>query len=260
MDINNPQHTFAVCAYKESPFLEECIQSLIAQKSDSKIIIATSTPNEHIKNIAAKYNLPVFENPAESSIGGDWNFALSKVKTPYVTFAHQDDVYLSGFYKRTMAELQRPNCLIAFTNYEELKHGSPIKLTINLRIKDMMLFGFRFFKRCRLLRRLVFSVGNPICCPAVSYNLTKLGEFKFDQSLKVNLDWDAWIRIGAKKGRFGYISKRLMQHRIHEGSETTNAIKNNSRSTEDYDIFRRFWPKFIAERLSKIYDKSQDTN
>lgn len=29
-DINT-NHTFAICAYKESPYLEECIQSLMNQ-------------------------------------------------------------------------------------------------------------------------------------------------------------------------------------------------------------------------------------
>ena len=38
-------HTFAVCAYGESPYLEECVQSLLAQKVRTRILIATSTPN-----------------------------------------------------------------------------------------------------------------------------------------------------------------------------------------------------------------------
>ena len=51
-------HTFVLCAYKESQFLEECVQSLLAQTVKSKILISTSTPNDHIKGIAEKYNLP----------------------------------------------------------------------------------------------------------------------------------------------------------------------------------------------------------
>ena len=52
-------HTFAVCAYKESPFLEECICSLLAQTVPADIVIATSTPNDYIDQIADTYNLPV---------------------------------------------------------------------------------------------------------------------------------------------------------------------------------------------------------
>ena len=42
----NTNHTFAICAYKESPYLEECITSLMEQTVKSEIFIATSTPNK----------------------------------------------------------------------------------------------------------------------------------------------------------------------------------------------------------------------
>ena len=31
MNYTGKNHTFAICAYKESPFLEECIQSLLGE-------------------------------------------------------------------------------------------------------------------------------------------------------------------------------------------------------------------------------------
>lgn len=37
------KHVFAVCAYKDSPYLEQCIRSLKAQTVPSHIIICTST-------------------------------------------------------------------------------------------------------------------------------------------------------------------------------------------------------------------------
>lgn len=39
-------HTFAVCAYRESPFLEDCVRSLVRQTVKSRILIATSTPTK----------------------------------------------------------------------------------------------------------------------------------------------------------------------------------------------------------------------
>ena len=45
-------HTFVVLAYKESSYLEECIKSVLNQKYPSKVVIATSTPNQYIENIA----------------------------------------------------------------------------------------------------------------------------------------------------------------------------------------------------------------
>ena len=70
-------HTFAVCAYGESPYLEECVQSLLAQKVRTRILIATSTPNSYIYGIGEKYGIPVHINHGEKGLAGDWNFAYS---------------------------------------------------------------------------------------------------------------------------------------------------------------------------------------
>ena len=55
-------HTFVICAYKESPFLEECIISLKRQTVPSAIIMITSTPNEYITKLAEKYQIDLFVN------------------------------------------------------------------------------------------------------------------------------------------------------------------------------------------------------
>ena len=53
-------HTFAVCAYKDSPYLEECIRSLTEQKVPTNIVLCTSTPSPYIQEIADKYDIPVY--------------------------------------------------------------------------------------------------------------------------------------------------------------------------------------------------------
>ena len=81
-------------AYKQSEYLEECIKSVLNQKYQSKVIIATSTPNEFISKITKKYSLEVFVNPhSGKGIGYDFDFAVSCGKTELVTVAHQDDIY-----------------------------------------------------------------------------------------------------------------------------------------------------------------------
>ena len=45
------KHTFVICAYKESAYLEDCIISLKKQKEQSNIIMITATPNGYVKNM-----------------------------------------------------------------------------------------------------------------------------------------------------------------------------------------------------------------
>ena len=116
--MNEINHTFAVCAYKQSDFLEECINSLRSQSVGSKIIVCTSTPCEYIENIAKKYSLEYFVNEGESGIAEDWNFAVSKCKTRYVTVAHQDDIYCENYAREILQKAEKyEDSLIIFTDY-----------------------------------------------------------------------------------------------------------------------------------------------
>ena len=73
-------HTFVICAYKESPFLEECILSLKNQSIESYIIMITSTPSLYISQLAEKYEIPLYINKGEKGIVQDWNFGYAKCK------------------------------------------------------------------------------------------------------------------------------------------------------------------------------------
>ena len=51
-----------------------------------------------------------------------------------------------------------------------------------------------------------------------------------------------------------------MCHRIHQESETSKTISDNTRSREDLETFEIFWPRWIARLIMKLYVKSQKTN
>lgn len=253
-------HTFVICAYKTSSYLEECIKSLKKQTLQSNIILYSSTPSNHIEDLAKSYDIPFYTSKG-GGIGKDWNNALSFVKTKYATIAHQDDIYYEDYLKSIMNSLKKnEKSLIAFSDYEEWKNGNTIPPNSNLRIKHLMLKTMSIFPNSKFWRIRVLAFGNPISCPAVTYNLEKLTEFSFDETMRVSLDWLAWYQIGKLSGSFEFIDKKLMFHRIHEESETSNTILDNSRSTEDAMMYRKFWPNFIANFLMKFYVKSQNSN
>lgn len=255
------QHTFVLCAYKESPYLENCVQSLLAQTVQSKVIISTSTPNETIDGVAKKYDLPVYINEGEKGITGDWNFAVSQADTPYVTIAHQDDLYEPTYTEEILAKMTRAKSpILAFTDYFEIRDGERVYKNKLLKIKKIMNFGFRISKYSRWTRLRVLSIGNSICCPSATYKREVFEDFHFDGSFKFACDWDAWDRLARKKGAFLYIPKPLMGHRIHEDSETTKQTEGEGRAREEYAMFRRYWPDAIAKKLSKFYGKGADSN
>ncbi|WEV60920.1 glycosyltransferase family 2 protein [Streptococcaceae bacterium ESL0729] len=257
-------HTFVICAYKESPYLEACIESLMDQESvargDSKIILYTSTPGAYTDDLGRKYNIEVFAG-VKKGIGANWNEALGFVDTKYATIAHQDDIYLPDYGVRVLDAFNKnQNLKIVFTDYGEIDAAGQVRVrNINLKIKTLGLKTMSLFNN-KTYQRRIYAFGNFISCPAVSYNLEALADFKFDEKLKMTLDWDAWERIMKLPGNIKYLPVQAMYHRIHEDSETSANTVDKSREQEEYLIYRRYWPEFISKLLMKAYVKNQKTN
>lgn len=257
------QHTFAICAYKESPYLEDCILSLKRQTAGSKIIMVTSTPNSLIEGLAQKYHIPLFVNSGEKGITQDWNFALEHVTTKYATIAHQDDIYDSTYAEKILDKLtaaKKP--LIAFSDYAELRNGVRVQDTTMLKIKRLMLLPLRIpaFRGSRFVRRRVLSLGDPICCPAVTFCLTGAKRPIFAHGFRSCEDWEAWEKLSRLKGEFIYLAEPLMCHRIHGESATTAILEDNARVEENYIMYCKFWPKWIARIINHYYTKSEKSN
>lgn len=254
-------HTFIICAYKESKYLEECVKSIINQNVKSNIIMTTSTPNTYIDNISKKYGIELFVNNGEKGIGQDWNFGVNKAKTDYITIIHQDDIYKENYLEEIVKYLEKEkDFVIAFSDYREIKNGKEIKLTNNLKIKKFLLFPLKFFRKSKFIKRRSLSLGCSICCPSVTINKRITGENPYKTKLKCDLDWDTWYEMTKYKGNFLYINKELMYHRIHEESETSNLIENNIRLEEDLEMLKKFWPNSIAKLLMKFYGNAIKTN
>lgn len=258
------EHKFVVLAYKESEFLEDCIKSVLNQKYPSEVAIATTTPNKHIKDLAKKYKLQVFETK-HTTIGGDFDFAIScGEKTPLVTVAHQDDVYDSEYSARIVEAYKKAGrkAQIIFSDYYEIRNGKKVTTNTNLKIKRILLFPLRFrgLSGYKWAKRFVLKFGNAICCPAVTFNTGRIKLPVFEYDMTCDVDWHAWEVLSKKAGKFVFVNEKLMGHRIHEESETSNTINDDRRSAEDYEIYQRFWPKWLARKFTKAYKNSEKSN
>lgn len=258
-----PNHTFAVCAYKEGPYLEQCIQSLVNQTKQSKIIIETSTPNDYIYNIAKKYDIPVFVNEGESGLQNDWNYALSVCDTDFVTICHHDDYYKPEFYEQISAVIYSAiakNTQMIHTAYVDVDGDGNESVLSNNKWKRRFLWVANFspFQTIRPLKRLPLKLGSSICCPTCTYNKKKLESPIFHSELKDACDWDTYYEMTKKRGRMVYISKPLVAKRYHSGAQSNADLESGVRAKDDEIMFNKMWPKWIAKKLLKKYSKAYD--
>jgi glycosyltransferase involved in cell wall biosynthesis len=257
------EHSFVVPAYGESPYLEECLGSLKNQTRPSQIIVCTSTPHDGLVELAAEYGAKLVVHTPNRGIGHDWNVALSQAASNWVTLAHQDDVYLPHFLERTLAAASAdPSALLVFTDYEEWIDGVRRPGGFLPMVKSLLLeLGFAGRRRVgsRWGKKNCVRFGNAIPCPAVTLNRRRY-QVSFDEHMRVNLDWAAWLELCDSEGSFLRVREKLMAHRIHSDSETSNTIGNGYRATEDLLLLQRLWPRWMAGAIARYYARAYASN
>lgn len=262
--FTNQDHTFVVCAYKENPYLEETIQSLEAQTIASAIMVSTSTPNEYIKSICALHEIPMVVNPRPHLAGDDWNYGLSSASTSLVTIAHQDDYYEPDFLECVLGTLNKlsDDVMFTFTNYYELRDGVRVSSNRLLRIKQILNAPLKHscFNGSSFIKQRCLSLGDAICCPAVTFVKGNIPDNPFDTHYINSCDYKTWVDLARKEGRFVYIPKQLLGHRIYEGSATTKNLSENIRKGEDFEILSTLWPRPLAGIINKLYSLSENSN
>lgn len=250
------KHVYAVCAYKDSPYLERCIRSLKAQTAPSPIIICTSTPSPYMDRMAWKYGLQVYVRQGKSNIRDDWNFAYSMADAELVTIAHQDDMYHREYGVCLMDAYRKyPDMTVFTTDYVIVKNGRLITGDAMLWIKRILRLPLRFpvMNDRTWVKKLALILGNPICCPATTYQKKALGEPLVDSKYQFALDWDNMVRLAGEPGRFICAERPLLYYRVHEDAATKACIADNRREQEEREMFRCFWPGPVADLIMGFY-------
>ena len=258
-------HTFVICAYKDNPFLQDTIDSLKAQTALGNIILSTSTPSSYLEGICERNEIEMTVNPNPRSAGRDWNWGYDHAQTSLVTMAHQDDIYLPEyveFFLERMNRYEAGDVSIAFSDYSELREGEVVTDNAILKVKRVMNWPFShdLFNGSKFVQRRILAFGDSICCPAVMLNKTVVGNSPFDEEYINSCDYKTWIDLSSKPGRFVYINKPLLMHRIYAESATTRNLESNVRQVEDTEILSKLWPGPIGRVVYSVLSKSEKSN
>lgn len=246
-------HAFVVPAFGQPPWLAQCLDSLTRQTVRSRIVIATSTPNDHISGIARRFDVPVRVNPVAAGIGPDWNFALAAVDTRWVTLAHQDDWYAPAYTERCLVAAGKAAApLLVFSSALEREddRAEAQHPRVKRLLCEMAFLGQTAIASPRR-KTLLLSFGDPIPCPTVMLHRSALPDFAFPSGFDAALDWAAWLELARRPGEFVYVREALVQRRVHLASATH--VHLDARQQEDDTILRSLWPRPIAAAIGALY-------
>lgn len=263
------KHTFAVCAYQDSPYLEACFSSLREQSIKTDIICCTSTPSEYIINLTNEYQIPLYIRDGKSNIREDWLFAWEKAEGELVTIAHQDDRYGKNYVKTVLESYQKYQDMTVFmsdyvtlkTNFIKERNEIQTKMERYNKVwlvKKVLRLPLRFYFLTdrRFVKRSALMFGNSVCCPSCTYNKRLIRGELFQSKFDFALDWDNLYELAGQEGRFICSERPLLAYRVHEGATTKACIKDHRRMTDEIAMFEKMWPKPMVRFLMHYYKKA----
>lgn len=158
----------------------------------------------------------------------------------------------------TRSRIREDDLAVSESSLTEVRQDSNRNLAIKRRLlaplKNRGLRRISFGKRCAI------RFGNAICCPAVTYVIRNIPENPFRDNMGSNIDWQLWEELSRQKGSFLYLPEKLMGHRIHEGSTTSELIADSERAGEDEYMLRKFWPGWMAHIIARPYRQAEKSN
>ena len=241
-------HTFVILAHNESDDLEECIKSVLKQSAKSNVVIATSTPNDYIIDLASKYALGVLVNEEESNKGNDYNYAINSCNTKLVTIAHQDDLYDRNYTKEIL-KIYRKNkdATIFFTDNYIIKNDIKIKKNRELFIKRYFLYPLKysFFQNKKYFKIRALRRDKYICTSSITFNKEKITNDLFPTNLVYDNDWQGLIDLAKDNSKFVYLKEKLVGYRV------TDKIFNEKKNEEDLNIRKNLYPKWYFDYFIK---------
>ena len=249
------KHTFVILAYNESDDLEECIKSVINQSVKSNVVVATSTPNDYIIDLASNYSLGVMVNKAKSNKGRDYNFAINSFDTELITIAHQDDLYDRNYTKEILKCFKKhSNATIIFTDNYEINNNVKIKNSKKLFWKRYFLFPlrFKFFQNKKFFKIRSLRRDKYICTSSITFVKKNITNEIFPTSMKYDNDWKGLVDLAKENTNFVYLAKKLVGYRVIEKEY------NKTKAREDEKIQSSLYPKWYYNKfIKKCGDRSE---
>lgn len=229
-------------SFNQARYIKETIESIHSQNyPDLEHLVIDGSSTDNTVEILKQYehHLRWISEP-DSGQANAINKGFRQATGDIVTWLNSDDVYLPQTLRRVADFLTRhPQVDVIYGDYVLIDNEGQVLL----RKKEIpfdyniLLYGLDYISQpTTFFRRSIFD---------------KVGYL--DESLHYGLDWEYWLRIAARGGKFAHIPDYLAATRWHIEAKTLDAPPEMY--TEHEAIRNRYWKKrrFQAPGWHRLY-------
>jgi len=234
--MNSPKVSVLIPTYNSAQYLEEAIESVLAQtfKNFELIIMddaSTDDTREKVKPYLRDQRVSYHRNSSNLGLPGNWNKCLSIAKGSYIKFLMSDDTFYPTLLEKFIAIFDTYPTVSIVTSYKNCIDSSGRVIKKLCQPFTHLQDGKKII--CESLRSFNI-IGEPTTVMFRKENL-HLGEFNVNY--KWIPDWDMWLRH-LTIGDCYIIPEILSTFRHHESQSTAILSKNLRRQNEEYLFYK----------------------
>jgi glycosyltransferase involved in cell wall biosynthesis len=240
-----PRITFAIPFYSDLSFLEQAVESVLAQSlTDWELVISDDhSVEDGAAAIASRHpdaRIRCVRNPETVGMAGNWNRCLDLARTDLVTILHSDDRLLPDYAALMVAAAERDREATAFFCDAVVidAAGATIVSAPELYKRLLVPRGqepFRVHGEDGLARLMK---GDFIMCPSLCYRRERLGELRFSHQWKMVLDLDLESALLLRGDTLVGLREKAYAYRRHAANSSLKYTHDLLRFREEVAIFR----------------------
>jgi len=244
----HPMVTVVVPAYNQEDYIEETLQSILAQSfADYEVIVVDDGSEDGTGQVVSRIRDHRFHYVYQANSGRpacSRNRGVSLAKGEYVAFLDGDDLWVPDKLEKQLQLFQdHPEFGLVFSNAfnfdEKGKRDLIVGKTISSGYLHPELFRHNFIAGCTVMAR-------KNCLDAA-------GGFNEGHDFIAVEDYDLWLRM-SRRCPFGYIDEPLALYRLRAGSASGGNVTSVLRLIHHLNVLRErgdaprwlYWKKYAA--------------
>lgn len=203
-------------AFNSQAYIENCIQSVLAQTIDSwELIVVDDASEDETQEIVRDYmrkdqRIKLIEQKINKGPAVARNLAIEAASGRYIAFLDSDDAWFSNKLERQIEFMETIKAPLAYTGYKKMNENGQI-MSDGVRVPFQVTYN-------TLLNSCVIG------CLTAIYDTSSIGKVYMPE-IKKGQDYALWLKI-LKKGYVAHgLNEPLATYRVRRNSVSSNKLK-----------------------------------